>query len=72
MIFFANKRGTSLLQPYYHEIRLLHPNISIEVPNILSLISHHSIFRLEADKVNNFKRMNMELQTFRLSKVGFK
>jgi len=47
--FFTNRRATSPPQPYFHKIILLHPNLSIEVLNILSLISHHSIFRFQVN-----------------------
>jgi hypothetical protein len=72
MRVFANGRGTSPLQPYFHEIRRLHPNFSIEVPNILSLMSHHSILRFRLGVVSTFERMNVKLQTFKLSKNGSK
>jgi len=62
MRFFINRRETSPLQPYFHEIRYLHPNFFMEVPNILSLISHHSIFRCGADQVGTFEWINMELK----------
>jgi hypothetical protein len=61
MMFFANRRRTSPLQPYFHEIRDLHPNLFMKVPNILSLINDHSIFRCGADQVGTFERINMEL-----------
>jgi hypothetical protein len=57
MWFFFNWRGTSTLQPYFHEIGRLHPYSSIEISNILSQISHHSIFRFWADQVGTFKRV---------------
>ena len=44
----------------------------MEVLNILFMISHHLIIKLGADQIDNFKRMNVELQTTKLSKVGFK
>jgi hypothetical protein len=68
----VNERRTSFLQPTFHEIEGLHPNYSIEVSNILSMISHHCIFRFLADRVDTFKQMNVELQTFKLSKYGSK
>ena len=69
MLFFANGRGTSPLQSYLHEIRRLHSNVFIEVPNILSLFSHHSIFKFWADQVGTFKRVNVKLQTSKLNKL---
>jgi hypothetical protein len=68
MMFYANGRGTSPLQPYFHEIRHLHPNFFMKVPNILSLINHHLIFRCRANQVGTFERINMELQISKLSK----
>jgi hypothetical protein len=44
----------------------------MEISNILSLISHHSIFRFGADQVDNFMHMNVQLYTSKLSKFGFK
>jgi hypothetical protein len=69
---FFKIKEKSHLQTYFHEIRCLHPNFSIEVLNILSLISHHSIFILQVDPVSNFKHMNVKLQTSKLSKDGSK
>jgi len=68
MMFYANGRGTSPLQPYFHEIIHLHPNFFMKVPNILSLINHHSIFRCGANQVSTFEGINMELQISKLSK----
>jgi hypothetical protein len=72
MRFFVNGRGTSPLQSYLHEIRRLHPNVFIEVPNILSLFSYHSIFKFWADPVGTFKRVNVKLETSKLNKVRSK
>ena len=55
MQVFENTRGTFPLQPHFDEIKRLHPNSSIEVPKILSLISYHSIFRFWTDRVGTFK-----------------
>jgi len=72
MWFFANGKGTSPLQPHFHEIRRLHPNSFIEISNILSLISHYSIFRFLADRVGTFKRVNVELHASKSNKVESK
>ena len=65
--FFANGKETSPLQPYFHEIERSHLNSFMEVSNILSLISHHCIFRFQTNRVGTFKRMNIELQTSKWS-----
>jgi len=36
----------------------------------LSTISHHYIFRFYVDRVDTFKRINVELQTSKLNKIG--
>ena len=36
----------------------------------MSLINYHCIFIFSADRVGTFKRINVELQTFKLSKNG--
>jgi len=68
MKIFSNGRETSILQPYFHKIRRLHHNFSMEFLDILSLISHHSIFRFEANQVDTFKQINVEQHNFKLSK----
>jgi len=70
MQVFANRRGTFPLQPHFDEIKRSHPNSSIEVPKILSLISYHSIFRFWTDRVGTFKWVNIEPQTFLMCEGG--
>jgi hypothetical protein len=41
--FFTNRKGISLLQPYFHKIRHLHNNFSMKVPKILSLIWYKNV-----------------------------
>ena len=50
-VIFANGRRIFPLQPHFHKIECLHPNVSIKIFNILSLINHHYIFRFWADQV---------------------
>ena len=53
-----------------HEIKRLHSIFSNDFNNILSPISYHCTFKFHADWVDTFKRMNVELQTFKLNKNG--
>ena len=64
-------RNTTL-QPHAREIGCLHPNSSSEVSNILSPISFPCIFRFWVDWVDTFERMNLKLQTSKLSKIESK
>jgi hypothetical protein len=61
---------TPFLQPICHEIKRLHSIFSNDLNNILSPISYHCTFKFHADWVDTFKRMNVELQTFKLNKNG--
>jgi len=49
-------------------IKCLHSIFFNELNNILSLISHQCIFKFSVNRVGTFKRMNVKLQTFKLSK----